>query len=389
MSNTVLRGGMGIYRSLTGGGTFVRLGFNPPNFIETFFIAPDAVTPIARLQDGIPSFQQGSGRIDGLSPRHLFEDNRTQLTVQWNFNVQRQLAQNLVVEAGYLGSRGRNLTLFLLENQIRNPADYGKGQAARPVPVFGNIWGWGSGAISRYHAGYAKVERRFSAGFSLSGSYTFSKSLDNAARDFAVGAIGISVAPIDSYDLSREYGPSFFDARHRLVLSNLYELPFGKGKRWLNTSNPVEWILGGWEISGNTTVQAGFPIDVKMQTTRTFSFNNQNRPNRIADGNLPRDERTVDRWFDTAAFVAPADNQLGNSGRSPIYGPGLFNIDAVLAKRFRIGERANVQFRSEFFNLTNTVNLGTPVYFVDNPSIGRITSARDARQIQLGLRIAF
>lgn len=194
---TVVRAGFGTYRSLTGGGTFVRLGFNPPNFIETFFIAPDAVTPVARLQTGVPSFQQGSGRIDGLSPRHLFEDdNRNQLTMQWNLNIQRQFKDDLLIEAGYLGSYGRNLTLFLLENQIRNQADYGGGQAARPVPLFGNVWGWGSGGKSRYHAAILRVEKRFNQGLAILGSYTLAKSLDNAPGDFAIGNLGISVAPL-------------------------------------------------------------------------------------------------------------------------------------------------------------------------------------------------
>lgn len=385
---TVLRGGFGVYRSLTGGGTFVRLGFNPPNFIETFFIAPDAVTPVARLREGIPSFTQGSGRIEGLSPRHLFEHNRTQLTTQWNLNIQRQVGGDMVVELGYLGSRGRNLTLFLLENQIRNPSDYGRGQAARPVPVFGNIWGWGSGAVSRYHAGYARVEKRFSSGFSLLGSYTFGKSLDNAAGDFAVGNGGISVAPIDSFDLTREYGPSGFDTRHRLVVSAIYELPLGR-RRGRDLGRVGNAVLGGWELSHIIAVSTGIPVDIRTQTTRTFSFNNQNRPNRLGDGNLDRGQRTVDRWFDTGAFANPADLQLGNSGRNPVYAPGVFQWDATVGKQFPFGERRYVQFRTEFFNLTNTVNLAAPNNFLGNPNFGRIFGSRAARQIQLALRIHF
>jgi hypothetical protein len=386
---TVVRGGFGVYRSITGGGTFVRLGFNPPNFIETFFIAPNAVSTIAKLENGIPSFTQGSGRIEGLSPRHLFEDNRTQLTTQWNLNVQRQLGRNLVAEVGYLGSYGRNLTLFLLENQIRNPADYGKGQSARPVPVFGNIWGWGSGGRSRYHAGYAKLEQRFAAGFSVLGSYTFGKSMDNAPGDFAVGNLGISVAPIDSYDLSREYGPSAFDTRHRLVISQVYELPFGRGRKWLSNPGPASWILGGWDLSGITNYTSGIPIDPKMQTTRTFSFNNQNRPDRLADGNLSSDERSVNRWFDPSAFATPADFTLGNSGRNVLTAPGVFQMDVTLAKRFDVDEARYFQLRGEFFNLTNTVNLNAPTNFIGNPNAGRIFGSRAARQIQFGLRFHF
>jgi hypothetical protein len=388
-SATVLRGAFGVYRSLTGGGTFVRLGFNPPNFIETFFIAPDAVTPVARLESGIPSFTEGSGRIEGLSPRHLFEDNRTQLTTQWNLNIQRQLGRNLVAEAGYLGSYGRNLTLFLLENQIRNPSDYGKGQSARPVPVFGNIWGWGSGGRSRYHAGYVKFEQRFTAGLSLLGSYTLGNSLDNAPGDFAVGNLGISVAPIDSYNLSREYGPSGFDTRHRVVISHVYELPFGVGRKWLSTPGAAAWILGGWDLSGITNYTSGIPIDPKMQSTRAFSFNNQNRPDRLRDGNLSGSERDVTRWFDPTAFTTPADFTLGNSGRNVLRAPGIFQMDMTVAKRFPMGESRYVQLRGEFFNLFNTVNLNAPNAFIGNPNAGRIFSSRAARQVQFGLRLHF
>jgi hypothetical protein len=388
--NTVIRAGLGTFRSLTGGGTFVRLGFNPPNFIETFFIVPDAVTPIARLQTGVPSFQQGSGRIDGLSPRRLFEDdNRTQLALQTNLSVQRQLANNLMVELGYIGSFGRNLTIFLLENQIRNKTDYGKGQAARPVPLFGNVWGWGSGGVSGYHAAIARVEKRFGDGLALLGSYTWSKSLDNAPGDFAVGNLGISTAPIDSFDLSREYGLSAFDTRHRLVISSIYELPFGRGKRWVNHSRLTDLVFGGWDISSIGSWQSGLPVDARTQTTRTFSFNNQNRPNRIADGNLDSDQRSVDRWFDTGAYTNPADFLLGSSGRNTVTAPGIFNLDATIGKKFAWSESRYVQFRTEFFNLTNTTNFNAPVNFLGNPNFGKILGSRSARQIQLALRIHF
>lgn len=386
-SRTVLRGGFGVTRGLTGGGTFVRLGFNPPSFIETFLIAPDAVTPIAKLENGIPSWREGEGRIEGIGPRHLFENNRTQLTIQWNFNLQRELARDLLLDLGYIGSRGRNLTLFLLENQIRDAADYGKGQAARPVPLFGNIWGWGSGAISRYHAATVRVEKRYSAGLASLLSYTWAKSMDNAPGDFAVGNLGISVAPVDSYDLTREYGPSAFDVKHRFVLSHVYELPFGQGRRWSTASRALDFLVGGWQISGITSWQGGIPVDIKMQTTRVFSFNNQNRPDRVADGNLPGGERSTAGWFDASAFVSPPDFMLGNAGRNVLRAPGAFLIDAGIGKVFRISEERYVQFRTEFFNFTNKVNLSAPVNFVGNPNVGRILGAGPARQIQFALRL--
>ncbi len=179
-TKTVVRGGFGVYRGLTGGGTFVLLGFNAPDFLETFLIAPNSATPIARLENGIPTVQSGQIASGGLSPRYLLPDERTQTTLDWNLSVQREIANNLTLEVTYLGQHSRNLTLFLLNNQIQNPANYGQGQAARPVPYFGNIWGWGSGGVANYDAGTIELRKRFSEGFSGSIGYTFSRSLDDA-----------------------------------------------------------------------------------------------------------------------------------------------------------------------------------------------------------------
>jgi hypothetical protein len=178
-----------------------------------------------------------------------------------------------------------------------------------------------------------------------------------------------------------------FDTRHRLVVSSLYELPFGSGKRWLNQGKLGQYLLGGWDISSITSWQTGLPVDIRTQTTRTFSFNNQNRPDRIASGKL--DNPTVDRWFDAAAFANPADFRLGTSGRNPLTAPGFFNLDATIGKKVAFGEGRFLQFRTEFFNLTNTVNLGSPNNFLGNPNFGRILSSRAARQVQFGLRIQF
>ncbi len=384
--NLVVRGGFGVYRSITGGGTFVRLGFNPPNFIETFLIVPDSVTPVARLSTGIPSYS--SGQISGLAPRHRFEDDRTQTSLQWNLSVEKVLPKDVKLEVGYAGARGRNLTLFLLENQIQNPADYGKGQNARPVPYFGNIWGWGGGAISNYHAGTIEVTKRYSYGLTGTLGYTFSKSLDNSPGDFAAGYLGISTAPIDSYDISREYGPSTFDTTHRVISSWVYEIPVGKGRHW-RPSPLVNAFLGGWNLAGIVTWQTGFPVDARTQSTRVFSFNNQNRPDRIKDGSLPSDERSAARWFDTTAFTNPADYQLGNSGRNVLRAPGLVNLDGTISKSFALRERTALEFRAEFYNALNNVNLGPPNDFLGNPNFGQITSSRAARQIQFALRASF
>lgn len=386
-NDTVVRGGFGVYRGLTGGGTFVLLGFNAPNFIETFLKVPDAVTPVAKLETGIPNFSQGQIQVGGLSPRYLLPDDRTQTSLQWNLTFQRKLLPNVTVEAGYIGQHSRNLTIFLLNNQIQNPANYGKGQNYTPVPFFGNIWGWGSGGVANYHAGMLQLTKRYSAGLTGTVSYTLSRSLDNAPGDFANGYLGNSTAPIDSYNLSREYGPSAFDTQHRIASNLVYALPFGRDRRFPFSSRALNAIAGGWNVSFILAWQTGLPVDMRTNTNLVFSFNNQNRPNCVASPDLPNPSAA--QWFNPAAFANPAQYQLGNCGRNTERAPGIFSLDTSLAKDFQFGERVKLEVRGEAYNTPNHVNLGAPNNFLGNPNFARILSADTARQLQVGARLTF
>jgi hypothetical protein len=384
---TVVRGGFGVYRGLTGGGTFVLLGFNAPDFIETFLTVPNAVTPIAQLQTGIPSVQQGQLPPQSLSPRYLLPDERTQTTLEWNLTIQRELFKDVTIEAAYIGQYSRNLTLFLLNNQIQNPADYGEGQNARPVPYFGNIWGWGSGGNANYNAGSIELRKRFGAGLTGTVGYTFSKSLDDAPGDFATGYLGNSVAPIDSYNLSREYGPSAFDTTHRITSALVYEPPIGRGRHFQFSSGALNAIAGGWNVSWILTSQTGFPVDPRTNTDLVFSFNNQNRPNCVGSPGLG--SQSAAEWFNIAAFTSPAEYQLGNCGRNVLRAPGIFQLDSSLSKVFTFAERIKLEVRGEAYNTTNWVNLGPPNDFLGNPNFGQILSAGVARQLQVGARLSF
>jgi outer membrane receptor protein involved in Fe transport len=386
---TVLRGGFGVYRGLTGGGTFVLLGFNAPDFIETFLIAPNAVTPVARLQTGIPNFQQGQIAVGGLSPRYMLPDERTQTSLQWNLTLQQEFSRDVTLELAYLGQYNRNLTLFLLNNQIQNPAQYGAGQDARPVPFFGNVWGWGSGGGGNYNAASLRLRKRFAAGLTGAFTYTFSKSLDNAPGDFAAGYLGNSTAPIDSYNLSREYGPSAFDTKHRITSTVVYELPFGNGRRLDFRSPLLQAVAGGWNLSWGLVMQTGLPVDPRTNTNLVFSFNNQNRPNCVGSPDALTVPQSAAAWFNTAAFANPAQYQLGNCGRNVLRAPGIFNLDSSLGKSFQITERVKLDIRGDAFNSTNWVNLGAPNNFLGNPNFGKILSAGAARQIQVGAHFRF
>ena len=196
-----------------------------------------------------------------------------------------------------------------------------------------------------------------------------------------------------------EYGPSEFDVTHRFVLSGVWLMPFGRdrsiGQNW---SRGMDYLLGGWELSPIFTVQTGLPLTMNQPQVVNIGGERRSRPNRVGDGALPEDQRTVDRYFDTSAFVplsaTPGQvgfvpNQIfGNSGVGIVRGPGYVNLDFNLAKTFAFTERFSAQLRGEFFNALNHTNFGVPG-ITTGAGFGQIVSAFDARIIQFGLKLRF
>jgi hypothetical protein len=176
------------------------------------------------------------------------------------------------------------------------------------------------------------------------------------------------------------------DIRSRFVLSYVWELPFGRGKAFLNRGRMLDAVLGGWQLSGVTTLQTGGALTITAPGD-TGNVGLTSRPNRVCDGSL--DDPTVDRWFDTGCFVAPAPFTFGNSGRGILSGPGMQNWDAGIMKRFSITEGHFLQFRWEMFNSLNQVSYGNPGTTLNTPGFGRVVSAASARGMQLGLKYGF
>jgi hypothetical protein len=183
------------------------------------------------------------------------------------------------------------------------------------------------------------------------------------------------------------HGPSGFDVRHRAVISYVYELPFGRGKQWLqDAGGAVQGLVGGWQLSGITTLTTGRPFTVTLQTG--VNNNAPSWPNRIGSGKL--EDPTVDLWFNTADFVAPPPNTYGNSGRGILYGPGHVNFDTSLSKRFAVGGRTNVELRWDVFNLFNHPGFGFPNAAIGSATAGRIsTTVVDNRSMQFALKVNF
>ena len=236
---------------------------------------------------------------------------------------------------------------------------------------------------SSYHGLSAKLEKRFSSGLQFLGAYTFAKSLDYGGSAASGG--GSSGNPQTVTNLKAGRGPSGFDVKHRFVGNYLYELPFGKGKRWAN-NGPLTWVTGGWTLSGIATLSTGRPYSVSLAS----GVNNgaPSWPNRIGSGKLDNPDRA--RWFDASAFVAPSPNTYGNVGRGVLYSPGIVGFDMSFIKRTAFKERYAVTFQIDAFNVTNTPLFGFPNASIGSPTVGQITSTNgDNRDMQVGVKFSF
>jgi len=312
----------------------------------------------------------------------------TPTVVEWSFSVQSQLAQDWALEVGYVGNEGYHMDNA---HQWGNQAVPGITplQSRRPWPDY-NIFLYDTfDANSNYNALEGKVTKRFSHGLQALVAYTFSKVLDTNGgdSDFVNG-------PQTDNNHRANYGPADFSIKQRLVLSPIWQLPFGKGQSFLNQGGATNALAGGWELAGIITFQTGFPYTVLSN----FDYSNTNsffpRPDRTCNGAGPQ---TVAEWFNVNCFntdglsqaLASGTPRFGNSGRNILTGPGIQEWDVSLIKRNQVTEKLNLEFRAEFFNIFNHPNFGLPGATIDTQSAGVITSAASPRDIQLGLKLKF
>lgn len=324
------------------------------------------------------------GRRPNLSVGFFKLDQVAPLSIQYNFNVQREVAKDTVVEVGYLANVSHHLTANdLTLNQVR-PELMGAGdaQARRPFAQFSNVY-WINPSIgnSSYHGGYARIERRFNRGFSVLAHYTFSKFIDDAAASDEYGDPG---SYMDAYNRRLDKSLSGSDVPHRTVLTGLYQAPTFKNRQALR------WLAGSWQLGILSTLQSGAPFTVVAAANTTNAFTAGSlRPNLLGNANLSSGERTLARWFDTAAFATPAPFAFGNSPRSGLRGAGIRTVDATLSREFRLSERYKFDLRGEFYNLLNHANFEVPGHVFGASNFGTVQSAGSARAIQLGLRLSF
>jgi hypothetical protein len=387
----VVRGGYGLFFEFSQGNGF-HYGFNNPvqapsqfNFFESG-VRPPFTTQTAFSSGGAVALKDSFLSLN-VSPYF-----KQPYVNQWTFNIQSELSPNTALEVRYLGMSAVQMSYFhFFGNQaIPGPGDI---QPRRLYPDLGFTAEVASGSNSNYNSLQVQLTRRMANGLSFLAGYTWGKSLtDHDAEEggYVDGGLGQN-----DNNRTADYGRGVNDARQRLVLSSIYELPFGKGRRWMNRGGAANAILGGWELTSIITFQTGFPI------TPSAGFDVANvgtgawRPDRICNGALPTNQRTVDHWFDTKCFtnetlIALLDAgtpRFGNSGRSVIDGPGFQNWDFGLIKDFPVREGIKVQFRAEFFNAFNQAHFDDPEKDVTSPDFGKIFGAGEPRDIQFGLKI--
>lgn len=382
---TVLRGGYGIYYDQSALAPGEALYFNSPYFdFNLFFSLPGL--PLT-LDNPFPSFFPFPLPDSALA---IQRDLRTAYMQHWNLNVQHQLGSSRVLEVAYVGSKG---TKLLSARDINQGVPNATGFVFRPVPQFDDINILESRANSNYHSLQTRFQQRLSKGFSVLASYTWSKSIDDASNFFT--SAGDPNFPQDSFNTRAERGRSNFDVRHRLSVSYSYDLPFGKGRAFLSDNGWLTTVLTGWETYGIVTLQSGRPFTVALLSDidnsgtgrSSLGFGANDRPNIVGDPSLAN--RTPERWFNTAAFAFSPPGTFGNAGRNILDGPGYQNVNASLVKNTALSERLNLQLRAEFFNLFNHPNFNLPDNFLGSPTFGRITSAREPRHIQFGVKVLF
>jgi hypothetical protein len=232
-----------------------------------------------------------------------------------------------------------------------------------------------------------KLTRRLDRGLSILVGYTLSKSEDNGSGIRVLN--GDALFPQNSNCFDCEWGLSIFDVRHRFVTSVLYELPFGAGKPMAQTGVPAA-ILGGWQITAIVNKSSGFPrdpavgVDVPNTGAQTY------RPNLVSGQDPNEGPRTIQQWFNTAAFARPDAFTYGNAGRNIVIGPGIFNTDMSLIRNVVFGGGKSLQFRLEAFNVFNHPVWGDPTMAMTSPLYGTINSTRTPmRELQLGVKFAF
>ena len=414
VGTTVIRGGFGLYAltwSMDGYGQGVGLGNNSTGS------ATDGVgiTPITQLDGpgtnnhtGMPLTyvvrNRSSSGYNGTNVPYNEYDLPVAKMYQWSASIERQLGANMGAEVAYVASHGAHLQFPADINQI--PAAALAVQATQnggafnpantPYPQFGTIQGSLGAAITNYNSLQVQINRRFSRGLTFNANYVWSHFLDD--QDSAGwGSRGGTQVFQSSYNPAANYGNSNFDQRNALKGTLVYQLPLGKGKRFLNDNPYLDAVLGGWQTSATMLVHSGQPFTVLTASNNSEADNSGAEPTQYPNviGNPRLSHPTIQNWYNVNAFAQPAPSTFGNERRNQLVGPDASEFDLSLGKNFALREGIGLQFRVDAYNIFNHPSFGVPntgVAFAGGAATSTAfinTTTIGARQFQLDARVSF
>src|SRR5262252_4334445 len=405
-SKTVIRGGFGIFTMTNLG----QLSFNitdiASSVVRTYTNA-DPATGAPRYQFPSPFFSATAQQFIGTSDfyQNTPTNYRDPQSAQWNLTVERQLPGEMAVRVSYVGMNSYRMNLTVDLNQTP-PSTQAYDPSQKPYQNWNRILSSENLGYANYQALQTELNRRLKSGLSFQASHTWAKNLANYGGDAPSGfapEVIYGTAINDQFNLRAVRGNVAGTRRHRFLFSGLYELPFGKGKRFLSNLSPVlNGFLGGWQLSNVTLVQTGPFLTptfsaglVDPANINSFNRGSLLRPDRIGDGSI--DHPTPDRYFDINAFTAPPANagRIGNSGVGILVGPGTVAISGGLSKTSALTEKVKLRFETTFTNLPNHSNFAPPAVDVSTPAtFGRTTTVQTAegagnRVGQVSLRLEF
>jgi Carboxypeptidase regulatory-like domain/TonB dependent receptor len=395
--NTVIRGGYGIYELPSIG--FGTEGFTSASTVNATFQSEDGVTPAYELNQGVPAYSPNVGANgEPLIPASLTAPSSNVVELQqrpvlpylqeWSLSGQQDLGHAWIAEVDYEGNHGVHLPISLPINQINPPSNccfgVSNAQSLRPYPQFLDISYLTNGGASEYAALLATLTHSWGNGISVRAAYTYAHALDDvdaAARSDA--------APVQNvYNLHAQWGTAMTNVPQRFSLSAIYALPIGAGSKVLTHTPVVSQVIGHWKISTVAQFQKGYPYFIAQSNT-LGTFSGAQYVTEAGNPNVSRGSRTIEKWFNRAAFQVTPQDTLGNAPRAALYGPGQNVWDVSLMRDVPLGKRATFTFRADAHNALNHPQFDGLNTTITNPAFGSVTSAEDPRTILLIGRLRF
>ncbi len=399
---TTFRGGFGIYAynlSLDTYGGGMGGAFSSSGGLSDQTNGITAVTKLDGSGANLPYTAASTSptRFNGQSTTYNQYHTPTPQIYQWNFAMQHELGTNMVAEIAYVASHGLNLNFPVDINQVpENLLGPNDSPTGRPYPGFQSIGGSTNNAISNYNSLQTSISRRLAHGVSFNFNYTWSHFLDDQDSS-SWGSRAGDQNYQNAYNPAANYGPSNFDVRNALKGNIVYDLPFGRGREFLNHNWLLDEVVGGWQVSGTLVLSSGNPFTVTTNGA-TYAQAGVQFANKTGVSVRPAGGRSISQWYNPEAFSLPANGTFGNAGRNSVYGPGVDESNISAGKKFTIHDQVKMQIRADATNAFNHPSFGVPQQTLrsipgTNSFAGSATNITTTtvggRTMQLGARLEF